>query len=182
VSSATLTPVARPLLSVRVPFTPVSAGRPDATDEQLIAAAVAADAHEFITALPEGYDTRVGQRGRLLSGGQRQRIAIARAMIRDAPILLLDEPTTSLDADAAQRILTPLRRLMTGRTTIIISHNLLTVTDADQIIYLENGRIAETGTHAQLVTNNNYANLYRLHHPFTLAGTTTQSARNGAMS
>jgi ABC-type multidrug transport system fused ATPase/permease subunit len=86
-------------------------------------------------------------------------------MIRDAPILLLDEPTTSLDADAAQRILTPLRRLMTGRTTIIISHNLLTVTDADQIIYLENGRITETGTHAQLV-----------------AGPATQSARNGAMS
>lgn len=144
----------------------ILAGRPDATEDQLIAAAKAADAHEFITALPEGYDTRVGQRGRLLSGGQRQRIAIARAMIRDAPILLLDEPTTSLDADAAQRILTPLRRLMTGRTTIIISHNLLTVTDADQIIYLEHGQITECGTHDQLLTNNDqYAHLYHLHHP-----------------
>jgi ATP-binding cassette, subfamily B, bacterial len=144
----------------------ILAGRPDATEQQVIEAAKAADAHGFITALPEGYTTRVGQRGRLLSGGQRQRIAIARAMIRDAPILLLDEPTTSLDADAAQRVLTPLRRLITGRTTIIISHNLLTVTDADQIVYLEHGRITETGTHDELLINNDqYAHLYQLHHP-----------------
>ena len=144
----------------------IRAGRPDATDDELVAAAMAADAHEFITALPEGYATRVGQRGRLLSGGQRQRIAIARAMIRNAPILLLDEPTTSLDADAAQRILTPLRRLISGRTTIIISHNLLTVADADQIIYLERGRVVDTGTHDQLLARNSqYANLYYLHHP-----------------
>ncbi|MGH3918305.1 MAG: ABC transporter ATP-binding protein, partial [Pseudonocardiaceae bacterium] len=139
----------------------IRAGHPNATPDQLTTAATAADAHDFITALPNGYDTRVGQRGRLLSGGQRQRIAIARAMIRDAPILLLDEPTTSLDAQATQRILTPLRRLITGRTTIIISHNLLTVTDADQILYLDHGHITETGTHTQLLTNNNdYAHLY----------------------
>ncbi|MGH3771862.1 MAG: ABC transporter ATP-binding protein [Pseudonocardiaceae bacterium] len=144
----------------------ILAGRPHATPTELHDAADAADAHDFITALPHGYDTRVGQRGRLLSGGQRQRIAIARAMIRNAPILLLDEPTTSLDAEATDRILTPLRRLMTGRTTILISHNLLTVTDADQIIYLHNGHITETGTHTQLLTNNNhYAHLYHLHHP-----------------
>jgi ATP-binding cassette, subfamily B, bacterial len=144
----------------------IRAGRPDATEDRLITAAKAADAHEFITALPEGYDTRVGQRGRLLSGGQRQRVAIARAMIRDAPILLLDEPTTSLDAEASDRILAPLRRLITGRTTIIISHNLLTVTDADQIIYLEHGRITDAGTHDELLTSNNqYAHLYHLHHP-----------------
>jgi ATP-binding cassette, subfamily B, bacterial len=154
----------------------IRAGRPDASHEQLVTAAKAADAHEFITALPEGYDTRVGQRGRLLSGGQRQRIAIARAMIRDAPILLLDEPTTGLDAEASQRILAPLRRLITGRTTIIISHNLLTVTDADQILYLHNGRITETGTHTELLTKNNqYAHLYHLHHPPTLAGATPPS-------
>jgi ATP-binding cassette subfamily B protein len=152
----------------------IRAGHPEATHDQLITAAKAADAHDFITALPEGYDTRVGQRGRLLSGGQRQRIAIARAMIRDAPILLLDEPTTSLDAESSQRILTPLRRLITGRTTIVISHNLLTVTDADQILYLDHGRITETGTHTQLLTNNNhYAHLYHLHHPPTLASTGT---------
>jgi ATP-binding cassette, subfamily B, bacterial len=161
----------------------IAAGRPDATHDQLITAAQAADAHEFITALPEGYDTRVGQRGRLLSGGQRQRIAIARAMIRDAPILLLDEPTTSLDAEATERILAPLRRLITGRTTIIISHNLLTVTDADRIIYLHHGRITETGTHAELLTNNNhYAHLYHLHHPPTVASTTTPSVGNGAVT
>ncbi|MGH3966252.1 MAG: ATP-binding cassette domain-containing protein, partial [Pseudonocardiaceae bacterium] len=154
----------------------IRAGRPNATPDQLTTAATAADAHDFITALPNGYDTRVGQRGRLLSGGQRQRIAIARAMIRDAPILLLDEPTTSLDAQATQRILTPLRRLITGRTTIIISHNLLTVTDADQILYLDHGHITETGTHTQLLTNNNdYAHLYHLHHPPTLTGTGTQT-------
>lgn len=151
----------------------IRAGRPEASYDQLVTAAQAADAHQFITALPEGYDTRVGQRGRLLSGGQRQRIAIARAMIRDAPILLLDEPTTGLDAEASQRILTPLRRLITGRTTIIISHNLLTVTDADHILYLHNGRITETGTHTELLTKNNqYAHLYHLHHPPTLATTT----------
>ncbi|MBV9140960.1 MAG: ABC transporter ATP-binding protein [Pseudonocardiales bacterium] len=161
----------------------ILAGRPDATHEQLLTAAHAADAHEFITALPEGYHTRVGQRGRLLSGGERQRIAIARAMIRDAPLLLLDEPTASLDAQATQRVLTPLRRLITGRTTIVISHNLLTVTDADQIIYLHHGRITETGTHAQLLANNHhYAYLYHLHHPPTLASTATPSAGNGAVT
>ncbi|WP_242181511.1 ABC transporter ATP-binding protein [Saccharopolyspora soli] len=150
----------------------ILAGRPDADRDQLVEAAEAADAHEFIQRLPEGYDTRVGQRGRLLSGGQRQRIAIARAMIRDAPILLLDEPTTSLDADATRRILAPLRRLMAGRTTIVISHNLLTVSDAQQIIYLDRGSIAEAGTHTELLTNNGgYAHLYRLHHPEHPAGT-----------
>lgn len=143
----------------------IRAGRPGATPEQLIAAAIDADAHDFITALPNGYDTRVGQRGRLLSGGQRQRIAIARAMIRNAPILLLDEPTTSLDAQASQRVLAPLRRLITGRTTIIVSHHLTTITDANQIIYLHQGHITETGTHTQLLTHNHhYTDLYRAHH------------------
>jgi ATP-binding cassette subfamily B protein len=144
----------------------ILAGRPDATRAELVDAARAADADEFISALPDGYDTRVGQRGRLLSGGQRQRIAIARAMIRDAPILLMDEPTTSLDAESSRRVLAPMRRLMSGRTTIVISHNLLTVTDAQQILYLGEGRVTERGTHPDLLrTNGRYAHLYQLHHP-----------------
>ncbi len=139
-------------------------GRPDATDDAIIAAATAADAHDFIQALPQGYHTRVGQRGRMLSGGQRQRLAIARAMIRDAPILLLDEPTTGLDAESTRRVLAPLRRLMAGRTTLIISHNLLTVTDADRILFLEHGRITAQGRHPDLlVSSPGYAQLYRLH-------------------
>lgn len=143
----------------------ILAGRPDATPDDVVAAAVAADAHEFITALPDGYDTRVGQRGRLLSGGQRQRIAIARAMIRNAPVLILDEPTTGLDATASARLLAPLRRLMVGRTTIVISHHLTTVTEVDQIIHLDHGRITETGTHRQLLAANaGYARLYQLSH------------------
>jgi ABC-type multidrug transport system fused ATPase/permease subunit len=140
-------------------------GRPGATDEELAAAACAADALSFIEDLPDGWDTRVGQRGRLLSGGQRQRIALARAMIRDAPILLLDEPTTGLDAESSERVLDPMRRLMADRTTLVISHNLLTVTDADQIIYLEHGRITGCGTHDDLIAEHaGYARLYQLHH------------------
>ncbi len=145
-------------------------GKPDATDAEVRAAAKAADADGFIMRLDSGYDTRVGQRGRLLSGGQRQRLAIARAMIRDAPVLLLDEPTTGLDAASGQRVLAPLRRLMAGRTTIIISHDLLTVTDADEIVVLEAGAVSAVGTHEQLLTiSPTYAHLYALHHPAAAA-------------
>lgn len=139
-------------------------GNPAATEAELVAAAAAADAHGFISALPDGYDTRIGQRGRLLSGGQRQRLALARAIIRDAPVLLLDEPTTGLDAGSTERVLAPMRRLMTGRTTLVISHNLLTVTDADKIVFLSDGQVSELGTHHELLaTSPGYAQLYRLH-------------------
>ena len=140
-------------------------GRPEASENDMMAAAEAADAHRFILDLPDGYDTRVGQRGRLLSGGQRQRLAIARAMVRDAPVLLLDEPTTGLDAASTERVMEPMQRLMNGRTVVVISHNLLTVTDADEILYLERGRITAAGPHERLLrTSPGYAHLYRLHH------------------
>ncbi|MGW0878712.1 ABC transporter ATP-binding protein [Streptomyces sp. NPDC002671] len=146
----------------------IAYGRPEATEADIVAAARAADAHEFIERLPDGYDTMVGQRGRTLSGGQCQRLAIARAMIRDAPVLLLDEPTTGLDAGSGRRIMDPLRRLMAGRTTVVISHNLLTVRDATRIVVLDHGRVVEQGPHAELLGRDGpYARLHRLN---TLGG------------
>jgi ABC-type multidrug transport system fused ATPase/permease subunit len=142
----------------------IAYGKTGATDDEIEAAARAADAHEFIAALPHGYDTVVGQKGRRLSGGQRQRIAIARAMIRDAPVLVLDEPTTGLDAESGERVLAPLRRLMEGRATIVISHNLLTVRDATRIVVLDHGRVTEAGSHADLAGRGAiYSQLLRLH-------------------
>ncbi|WP_129310132.1 ABC transporter ATP-binding protein [Streptomyces sp. L2] len=141
----------------------IAYGRPGATDAEIVAAARAADAHAFVERLPAGYDTLVGQRGRTLSGGQCQRLAIARAMIRDAPVLLLDEPTTGLDVRSGRRIMDPLRRLMAGRTTVVISHNLLTVRDADRVVVLDQGRVVEQGAHEDLLRHEGpYARLHRL--------------------
>ncbi len=126
-------------------------GRLDAGDTEIEAAARAADAHGFILDLPQGYDTRVGDRGLALSGGQRQRIALARALLRDPRILLLDEATSALDAGTEARVQTALARLRRGRTTLIIAHRLSTVREADRIVVLDSGRVVEDGTHAALV-------------------------------
>ena len=139
----------------------ISYGRPDATAEEVIAAAKLADAHEFIVALKNGYDTHVGGRGLKLSGGQRQRIAIARAMLKNAPILLLDEATSALDSETERQVQKALNTLTSGRTTVVIAHRLSTVIAADRIYVMDGGRVIETGNHKELLTKDGaYARLY----------------------
>ncbi|NDR57961.1 ABC transporter transmembrane domain-containing protein [Aliiruegeria sabulilitoris] len=138
-------------------------GRPDATDAEVEAAARAAQAHDFISALPQGYDNYVGERGVMLSGGQKQRIAIARAILRDAPVLLLDEATSALDAESERAVQDAFATLTEGRTTLIVAHRLATVKQADRIIVFEQGRIVAEGNHDELVSQGGlYARLARL--------------------
>jgi ATP-binding cassette subfamily B protein len=125
--------------------------RPDATDEEIEHAARAAQVHELIAALPDGYDTLVGERGYRFSGGEKQRIAIARTILRNPPVLVLDEATSSLDTQTEYAVQAELERLAEGRTTITIAHRLSTIRDADQIIVLDHGRVAERGTHEELI-------------------------------
>ena len=138
-------------------------GRPDASEDEMIAAAKAAAAHEFVEALPDGYDTWLGERGILLSGGQKQRLAIGRAILRDAPLLLLDEATSALDAESERAVQQAVERLSRERTTIVIAHRLATVKRADKIIVFDAGKIVATGTHDDLVAQGGlYARLARL--------------------
>ncbi len=141
----------------------IAYGKPEASRAEIISAAKLANAHEFIVQMPEGYDTLVGERGVTLSGGQRQRIAIARAIIRNAPILILDEPTSDLDAVSEELVFEALGRLMEGRTSIVIAHRLTTVRKADVIFVLDKGSIVEQGTHEQLLKEQGlYAKLHEI--------------------
>jgi subfamily B ATP-binding cassette protein MsbA len=147
----------------------IAYGRPDAPPEDTIRAAELANAHDFIVNMPHGYGTLVGERGVTLSGGQRRRIAIARAIVRNTPILILDEPTAGLDSQSSTLVLEALRRLIVGRTTLMITHQMQTVQEADRIVVLDGGRICEEGTHAALLAGGGlYSRLLKLH-----AGTLT---------
>ena len=134
----------------------IAFGKPNATFEQVQEAARAANAHDFIMALPQGYDTPVGERGSKLSGGERQRIAIARALLKDAPILVLDEATSALDAEGEEKVQEALARLTQGRTTFVIAHRLSTITSADRIVVFRDGGLSEIGTHEDLVREDGY--------------------------
>jgi ABC-type multidrug transport system fused ATPase/permease subunit len=141
----------------------IAYGRPEATEGEIVEAARLANADEFIARMPKGYDTQVAERGVTLSGGQRQRLGIARALVRDSPILILDEPTAALDSESEQIVIQALERLMKGRTVITIAHRLSTIRDADQVVVLEGGSVAERGTHRELLALGGvYAELHRI--------------------
>ncbi|MBU2580438.1 MAG: ABC transporter ATP-binding protein/permease [Alphaproteobacteria bacterium] len=153
-------------------------GRPDATDEQLEAAAKAAHAHDFILELKEGYASQVGELGIKLSHGQRQRIAVARALIKDAPIILLDEPTAALDSESESKVQQAVKRLCAGRTTLVIAHRLNTIMHADQILVIEGGKIVESGRHDDLIRKNGrYARYFHLQFPDSPAGVAHSAER-----
>ncbi len=158
----------------------IAYGKPEASRRELLRAAELANAHEFIDKLPEGYNTMVGERGVTLSGGQRQRIAIARAIIRDTPILIMDEPSSGLDAASEKLVFEALDRLMEGRTSIVIAHRLSTIRKANVIFLVKSGRIVESGKHEELLKAGGlYAMLHELQfrHEDEISNFTLSSAR-----
>ena len=150
-------------------------GKPDATFDEVIRAAIAAEAHEFIIAKPDGYDTKVGERGGKLSGGEKQRISIARAILHDPKILVLDEATSSLDTPTEKKIQIAIARLVKGRTTFAIAHRLSTLRNADRLVVLDDGKIGEVGTHVELIARRGI--FYKLVH--TQQATTAVMAVGG---
>jgi ABC-type multidrug transport system fused ATPase/permease subunit len=160
----------------------IAYGRKDVTEAQIMEAAKLANADEFIQRMPHGYDTLVGERGDTLSGGQRQRIGIARAIVRNNPILILDEPTAALDTESEQLVMEALGRLMKGRTVITIAHRLSTIRDADKIVVLKGGVVAEQGTHDELLARNGvYADLYKIQFGSTPPAMSAASAENASV-
>jgi ATP-binding cassette subfamily B protein len=141
----------------------IAYGRPDASREEVVRAAQAAHIHEFIETLPKGYDTLVGERGLKLSGGEKQRVAIARTILKDPPILVFDEATSSLDSKSEQAILEAMQQVASRHTTLVIAHRLSTIVDADLILVMEGGHIMERGTHRELLEQGGtYAHLWEL--------------------
>jgi len=154
-------------------------GKPDASQAEVEAAASQAHIHDFIAALPNGYDTVIGEMGSTLSGGQRQRLAIARALVKQPAILILDEPTSALDAEAKALVDATINRIQRGKTVLVIAHHLASIQNFDKIIVIEQGRVAEQGTHAELLAQRGiYAELYRLQHKLPVP---TPEARSSAL-
>ena len=170
-----------PLLFSSTIYNNILYGKLDASPEEVEEAARAANAHEFISELPNGYQTVVGELGTKISGGERQRIAVARAFLRDAPILILDEPTSSIDSRTESVILEALERLMEGRTTIVIAHRLSTIRAVDEVLVMHEGRLVQRGTHEELVDQSGlYRQLWDAQTRHTVNGRVRTPSRAGA--
>ncbi|MCG8434942.1 MAG: ATP-binding cassette domain-containing protein, partial [Gammaproteobacteria bacterium] len=153
----------------------IAYGNPGASHDDIIKAAQTANLHDFVSSLPEGYDTLVGERGLKLSGGEKQRVAIARAILKDPPVMIFDEATSSLDSETEKTILKELREISANRTTLVIAHRLSTIIDADNIIVLADGAVAETGGHAELLAKQGlYEKLWKLQQEERGAGKETE--------